>query len=165
MLFSPNSQFQVCILFKWLTMDDRAEFWRKKYSIIVMSLVANRKKQTILLHHCWFLVPPWLRGKSRRDVSKMIGSLDDLYAFVKLERGRETYLFSLNQSIAYSAKIGFKVCLLKCNVTKTGFIILQNYLSCCREFADPVVAEATLEFLIINKKKLLTSFPNLLPQV
>ncbi|XP_027910206.1 AP-5 complex subunit zeta-1 isoform X2 [Vigna unguiculata] len=34
----------------------------------------------------------------------------------------------------------------------------------CLEFADPVVAEATLEFLINNKKKLLTSFPNLLPQ-
>lgn len=48
---------------------------------------------------------------------------------------------------------------------KHGVIILRNYLTFCREFADPVVAEATLEFLIINKKKLVTSFPNLLPQV
>ncbi|KAL6189013.1 hypothetical protein ACLB2K_040403 [Fragaria x ananassa] len=35
-------------------------------------------------------------------------------------------------------------------------------LSC--EFADPVVAEATLDFLNVNKKKLSTSFPTLLPQ-
>ncbi|KAH1247813.1 AP-5 complex subunit zeta-1 [Glycine max] len=43
---------------------------------------------------------------------------------------------------------------------------LRTFFRLClsREFADPVVAEATLEFLIINKKKLLTSFPNLLPQ-
>ncbi|KAK1584549.1 hypothetical protein Q3G72_033962 [Acer saccharum] len=33
-----------------------------------------------------------------------------------------------------------------------------------REFADPVVAEATLDFLNSNKKKLLSSFPALLPQ-
>ncbi|XP_037492537.1 AP-5 complex subunit zeta-1 isoform X2 [Jatropha curcas] len=32
------------------------------------------------------------------------------------------------------------------------------------EFADPVVAEATLDFLNANKKKLLTSFSTLLPQ-
>ncbi|XP_020237848.1 AP-5 complex subunit zeta-1 [Cajanus cajan] len=43
---------------------------------------------------------------------------------------------------------------------------LRTFFRSClsREFADPVVAEATLEFLIINKKKLQTSFPNLLPQ-
>ncbi|RDX58358.1 AP-5 complex subunit zeta-1 [Mucuna pruriens] len=43
---------------------------------------------------------------------------------------------------------------------------LRTFFRSClsREFADPVVAEATLEFLITNKKKLLTSFPNLLPQ-
>nr|KYP43923.1 Uncharacterized protein KIAA0415 family [Cajanus cajan] len=43
---------------------------------------------------------------------------------------------------------------------------LRMFFRSClsREFADPVVAEATLELLIINKKKLLTSFPNLLPQ-
>ncbi|XP_014493966.1 AP-5 complex subunit zeta-1 isoform X1 [Vigna radiata var. radiata] len=43
---------------------------------------------------------------------------------------------------------------------------LRTFFRSClsREFADPVVAEATLEFLINNKKKLLTSFPNLLPQ-
>lgn len=43
---------------------------------------------------------------------------------------------------------------------------LRTFFRSClsREFADPVVAEATLEFLIINKKKLVTSFPNLLPQ-
>lgn len=35
----------------------------------------------------------------------------------------------------------------------------------CSEFADPIVAEATLEFLNLNKKKLLSSFPTLLPQV
>ncbi|PQQ08249.1 hypothetical protein Pyn_18565 [Prunus yedoensis var. nudiflora] len=39
------------------------------------------------------------------------------------------------------------------------------FLSCLsREFADPVVAEATIDFLNANKKKLLTSFPTLLPQ-
>ncbi|CAL0303830.1 unnamed protein product [Lupinus luteus] len=43
---------------------------------------------------------------------------------------------------------------------------LRTFFRSClsREFADPIVAEATLEFLISNKKKLLTSFPNLLPQ-
>ncbi|XP_027346670.1 AP-5 complex subunit zeta-1 isoform X2 [Abrus precatorius] len=43
---------------------------------------------------------------------------------------------------------------------------LRTFFRSClsREFSDPVVAEATLEFLICNKKKLLTSFPNLLPQ-
>lgn len=35
----------------------------------------------------------------------------------------------------------------------------------CSEFADPVVAKATLDFLNWNKKKILTSFPTLLPQV
>ncbi|RZR81239.1 hypothetical protein BHM03_00007428 [Ensete ventricosum] len=34
----------------------------------------------------------------------------------------------------------------------------------CREFADPVVAKATLDFLNLNKAKLLSSFPTLLPQ-
>lgn len=38
----------------------------------------------------------------------------------------------------------------------------RSCLSC--EFADPAVAEATLEFLNTNKKKLLSSFPTLLPQ-
>ncbi|KAG9454121.1 hypothetical protein H6P81_007025 [Aristolochia fimbriata] len=33
-----------------------------------------------------------------------------------------------------------------------------------REFADPVVAEATLDFLNLNRAKLLSSFPTLLPQ-
>ncbi|XP_054810956.1 uncharacterized protein LOC129312398 isoform X3 [Prosopis cineraria] len=41
-------------------------------------------------------------------------------------------------------------------------IFFRSCLS--REFADPVVAEATLEFLIVNRKKLPCSFPNLLPQ-
>ncbi|KAJ1441882.1 Armadillo-type fold [Sesbania bispinosa] len=43
---------------------------------------------------------------------------------------------------------------------------LRTFFRSClsREFADPVVAEAMLEFLITNKKKLLMSFPNLLPQ-
>ncbi|XP_059444442.1 uncharacterized protein LOC132176292 isoform X2 [Corylus avellana] len=41
-------------------------------------------------------------------------------------------------------------------------IFFRSCLS--REFSDPVVAEATLEFLNMNKKKLLTSFPTLLPQ-
>lgn len=36
---------------------------------------------------------------------------------------------------------------------------------CCSEFADPVVARATLDFLNANKRKLLSSFPTLLPQV
>jgi hypothetical protein len=34
-----------------------------------------------------------------------------------------------------------------------------------REFADPIVAERTLEFLIVNKTKILTCFPTLVPQV
>ncbi|KAL6999346.1 hypothetical protein U1Q18_000506 [Sarracenia purpurea var. burkii] len=38
----------------------------------------------------------------------------------------------------------------------------RSCLSC--EFADPVVAEATLDFLNLNKRKLLASFPTLLPQ-
>lgn len=34
-----------------------------------------------------------------------------------------------------------------------------------REFADPVVAKATLDFLNLNKPKILSDFPTLLPQV
>ncbi|KAL5548279.1 hypothetical protein UlMin_003510 [Ulmus minor] len=43
---------------------------------------------------------------------------------------------------------------------------LRAFFRSClsREFADPVVAEATLEFLNVNKKKLFTSFPTLIPQ-
>lgn len=38
----------------------------------------------------------------------------------------------------------------------------RSCLSC--EFADPIVAEATLNFLYTNKTKVLSSFPTLLPQ-
>ncbi|XP_048130948.1 AP-5 complex subunit zeta-1 [Rhodamnia argentea] len=43
---------------------------------------------------------------------------------------------------------------------------LRTFFRSClsREFADPVVAEATLDFLISYKKKLLHAFPTLLPQ-
>ncbi|KAK4398494.1 hypothetical protein Sango_1324900 [Sesamum angolense] len=43
---------------------------------------------------------------------------------------------------------------------------LRTFFRSClsREFADPVVAEATLEFLTSNKEKLLKSFPTLLPE-
>ncbi|KAJ9551420.1 hypothetical protein OSB04_015465 [Centaurea solstitialis] len=43
---------------------------------------------------------------------------------------------------------------------------LRTFFRSClsREFADPVVAEATLDFLNLNKKKILLSFPTLLPQ-
>ncbi|KAA8523712.1 hypothetical protein F0562_010135 [Nyssa sinensis] len=43
---------------------------------------------------------------------------------------------------------------------------LRTFFRSClsREFADPIVAEATLDFLNVNKRKLLTSFPTLLPQ-
>ncbi|XP_058072611.1 uncharacterized protein LOC131221378 isoform X1 [Magnolia sinica] len=43
---------------------------------------------------------------------------------------------------------------------------LRTFFRSClsREFADPVVAEATLDFLNQNKLKLLNSFPTLLPQ-
>ncbi|XP_042502861.1 AP-5 complex subunit zeta-1 isoform X2 [Macadamia integrifolia] len=43
---------------------------------------------------------------------------------------------------------------------------LRTFFRSClsREFADAIVAEATLNFLNMNKKKLLTSFPTLLPQ-
>ncbi|GAB4846200.1 hypothetical protein Ancab_025196 [Ancistrocladus abbreviatus] len=43
---------------------------------------------------------------------------------------------------------------------------LRTFFRSClsREFADPIIAEATVEFLITNKKKLVTSFPALLPQ-
>jgi hypothetical protein len=47
-----------------------------------------------------------------------------------------------------------------------AFKMTQIFLSWCnREFADPVVAEHTLEFIIANKKKILSSFPTLIPQV
>ncbi|KAL2483672.1 hypothetical protein Fot_45116 [Forsythia ovata] len=43
---------------------------------------------------------------------------------------------------------------------------LKTFFRSClsREFSDPVVAETTLEFLNANKRKLLSSFPTLLPQ-
>ncbi|MQL73712.1 hypothetical protein Taro_006077, partial [Colocasia esculenta] len=43
---------------------------------------------------------------------------------------------------------------------------LRTFLRSClsREFADPVVAEATLDFFNRNKGKILSSFPALLPQ-
>ncbi|OVA10575.1 AP-5 complex subunit zeta-1 [Macleaya cordata] len=43
---------------------------------------------------------------------------------------------------------------------------LRTFFRSClsREFADPVVAEATVDFLYLNRKKLLSSFPTLLPQ-
>jgi len=42
-------------------------------------------------------------------------------------------------------------------------IFFRSCLS--REFADPIVAERTLEFLVANKTKILSSFPTLIPQV
>ncbi|KAK9074212.1 hypothetical protein SSX86_006809 [Deinandra increscens subsp. villosa] len=43
---------------------------------------------------------------------------------------------------------------------------LRTFFRSClsREFADPVVAEATLDFLNLNKRKILLTFPTLLPQ-
>ncbi|GMH24980.1 hypothetical protein Nepgr_026823 [Nepenthes gracilis] len=43
---------------------------------------------------------------------------------------------------------------------------LRTFFRSClsREFADPVIAEATIEFLVFNRRKLVTSFPALLPQ-
>ncbi|XP_021755833.1 AP-5 complex subunit zeta-1-like isoform X1 [Chenopodium quinoa] len=43
---------------------------------------------------------------------------------------------------------------------------LRTFFRSClsRDFADPVIAEATIEFLLVNKKKLQTSFPTVLPQ-
>ncbi|GAB2284660.1 hypothetical protein Dimus_019113 [Dionaea muscipula] len=43
---------------------------------------------------------------------------------------------------------------------------LRTFFRLClsREFADPTTAEATVEFLVHNKKKLIISFPVLLPQ-
>ncbi|KAJ1272893.1 hypothetical protein BS78_06G237800 [Paspalum vaginatum] len=43
---------------------------------------------------------------------------------------------------------------------------LKTFFRSClsREFADPIVAERTLEFLIANKTKILISFPTLIPQ-
>ncbi|KAL9236344.1 hypothetical protein vseg_011027 [Gypsophila vaccaria] len=43
---------------------------------------------------------------------------------------------------------------------------LKTFFRSClsRDFADPVIAEATVEFLTINRKKLQTSFPLVLPQ-
>ncbi|CAN6250231.1 unnamed protein product [Urochloa humidicola] len=43
---------------------------------------------------------------------------------------------------------------------------LKTFFRSClsREFADPIVAERTLEFLIANKTKILSSFPTLIPQ-
>ncbi|KAF8649704.1 hypothetical protein HU200_064245 [Digitaria exilis] len=43
---------------------------------------------------------------------------------------------------------------------------LKTFFRSClsREFADPIVAERTLEFLVANKTKILNSFPTLIPQ-
>ncbi|XP_023536277.1 AP-5 complex subunit zeta-1-like [Cucurbita pepo subsp. pepo] len=43
---------------------------------------------------------------------------------------------------------------------------LKTFFRSClsREFADPIVAEAVLEFLNVNRNKFLTSFPTMLPQ-
>lgn len=43
---------------------------------------------------------------------------------------------------------------------------IRTFFKSClsREFADPIVAEATLDFLYANKKKFSSSFPTLLPQ-
>ncbi|EES11468.1 uncharacterized protein LOC8066824 isoform X2 [Sorghum bicolor] len=43
---------------------------------------------------------------------------------------------------------------------------LKTFFRSClsREFADPIVAECTVEFLVTNKTKILSSFPNLIPQ-
>jgi AP-5 complex subunit zeta-1 len=43
---------------------------------------------------------------------------------------------------------------------------LKTFFRSClsREFADPIVAERTLEFLVANKTKILSSFPTLIPQ-
>ncbi|CAA0382493.1 unnamed protein product [Arabidopsis thaliana] len=43
---------------------------------------------------------------------------------------------------------------------------LRTFFRSClsREFSDAAVAEATCEFLVVNQRKLLASFPNLLPQ-
>ncbi|KAG7582022.1 Armadillo-type fold [Arabidopsis suecica] len=43
---------------------------------------------------------------------------------------------------------------------------LRTFFRSClsREFSDTAVAEATCEFLVANQRKLLASFPNLLPQ-
>ncbi|CAD6333306.1 unnamed protein product [Miscanthus lutarioriparius] len=43
---------------------------------------------------------------------------------------------------------------------------LKTFFRSClsREFADPIVAERTVEFLVTNKTKILSSFPNLIPQ-
>ncbi|CAM0902481.1 unnamed protein product [Alopecurus aequalis] len=45
-------------------------------------------------------------------------------------------------------------------------VSLRTFFRSClsREFADPIVAERTLEFLIANKTKILSSFPTLVPQ-
>nr|POE80491.1 ap-5 complex subunit zeta-1 [Quercus suber] len=58
-----------------------------------------------------------------------------------------------------SLRTFFRSCLSRFMVST-----LQLILSGCSEFSDPAVAEATLDFLYMNKKKLLTSFPSLLPQ-
>ncbi|XP_074311003.1 uncharacterized protein LOC141646905 [Silene latifolia] len=43
---------------------------------------------------------------------------------------------------------------------------LRTFFRSClsRDFADPVVAEETVDFLVTNRKKLQTSFPTVLPQ-
>ncbi|KAL8144288.1 hypothetical protein V2J09_017320 [Rumex salicifolius] len=43
---------------------------------------------------------------------------------------------------------------------------LRTFFKSClsREFADPDIAEATIQFLIVNRKKLVSSYPTLLPQ-
>lgn len=45
-------------------------------------------------------------------------------------------------------------------------VSLRTFFRSClsREFADPIVAERTLEFIIANKTKILSCFPTLVPQ-
>ncbi|XP_010545848.1 PREDICTED: AP-5 complex subunit zeta-1 [Tarenaya hassleriana] len=103
---------------------------------------------------------------------------DDLVAriYPQINKLFQRSVGSLSQSQSQSQSETFKGLLLLAILQfflDFGDVVLHDadpslrtfFRSCLsREFADPVVAEATCEFLNANKKKLLTSFPSLLPQ-
>ncbi|KAM7251364.1 hypothetical protein ACFE04_023247 [Oxalis oulophora] len=121
------------------------------------------------------------------DDSSLLHSVKKLYELCKLEKSDDLvvrvypHLNKLFQRCVSSSSIansktssnGLLLLLILQFFLDFGDIVLHDadpslrtfFRSCLsREFADPVVAQATLDFLNANKKKLLTSFPTLLPQ-
>ncbi|CAA7015058.1 unnamed protein product [Microthlaspi erraticum] len=116
----------------------------------------------------------------------VLQSVKKLHGFCKLEKSDDLVariypqinkvfhrsLASLSQSESGAAK-GLLLLAILQFFLDFGDVVLHDadpslrtfFRSCLsREFSDAAVAEATCEFLIENKRKLLASFPNLLPQ-